>query len=317
MSQGMPVLIDCDPGYDDAVALMLAFGSGLEVLGVTTVAGNAAGADTYRNALKILSFIGAHVKVGRGADKPLLRDLVVAANVHGESGLGGPCLPESDLPEQQQSALDLITGAIESYPGKVTLIPTGPLTNVATVFLARPDLKEKIRSIVLMGGAAYEGNVTPAAEFNMHVDPEAARIVLQSGVPVAMIGLDATHQALIYPDEVEKLRSMGGAGKVAAELIDFSSSFHRKQGFPGNPVHDGLAVAAVIDPGVVSLESLYVDVELRGEITTGRTVMDFRGVTGKPANCQVALKVDRDRFIRMLFDAIASLNRTGTAGGCL
>lgn len=317
MSYGKPVLIDCDPGYDDAVALMLAFGSGLDVLGVTTVAGNAAGADTYRNALKILSFLGAQVKVGRGADKPLLRDLVVATNVHGESGLGGPCLPEPELPDQAQSALGLITGTIESCPGEVTLIPTGPLTNVATALLARPDLREKIRSIVLMGGAAYEGNVTPAAEFNMYVDPEAARIVLHSGVPVTMIGLDATHQTLIYPDEIEKLRSMGGAGKIAAELIDFSSPFHRKQGFSGNPVHDGLAVAAVVDPGVVSLESLYVDVELRGEITAGRTVMDFRGVTGKAPNCRVALKVDRDRFIRMLFEAMASLNRIGTAGGCL
>jgi len=304
----IPVLIDCDPGHDDAIALMLAFGSGkLDVLGVTTVAGNSTGANTYRNALKVLSFIGKNVEVGKGADKPILRPLTIADSVHGASGLDGPVLPEPKIQGSKRSAFDLIVDTLAKSPQKVTLIPTGPLTNIAIVLLAKPELKEKIEKIVLMGGAALEGNRTPAAEFNIYVDPEAARIVFESGVPLTMIGLDVTHKALIYPDEVEAMRNMGRVGKVAAELMDFYSIFYRQQGFLGNPIHDALAVAAALEPDIVSTRYLRVDVETSGEFTLGRTVVDLSKVTGKKPNCHVALGLDRDRFIKMVFEAIENL----------
>ncbi|HHW17534.1 MAG TPA: nucleoside hydrolase [Firmicutes bacterium] len=309
-SKRIPVLIDCDPGHDDAVALILAFGSQrLDVLGVSTVAGNSTGPNTYRNARKILSFIGADVEVAKGAEKPILRPLVIAPNVHGESGLDGPMLPEPEPKGPPRAAIDLITDTLLTFPGKVTLVPTGPLTNIAIALLARPQIKDKIDRIVLMGGAALEGNWTPAAEFNIYVDPEAARIVFESGVPITMIGLDVTHKALIYPDEVEALRKSGRVGRVVAELMDFYSIFYRQQGFKGNPIHDAVAVAAVFEPDIVTTRYLHVDIETSGEFTVGRTVVDFSGVTGKSPNCHVALGLDRERFIKLIFDAVNTLEK--------
>lgn len=310
----IPVLIDCDPGHDDAVALMLALGSGkLDVLGVTTVAGNSTGPNTYKNALKVLSFIGANVEVAKGADRPIMRPLTVAPNVHGKSGLDGLILPEPKIKGSARSAFDLISEILLKSSEKVTLIPTGPLTNIAIALLARPEIKKKIERIVLMGGAALEGNWTPAAEFNIYVDPEAARIVFESGVPITMIGLDVTHKALIYPDEIEAMRRQGRVGKVIAELMDFYSIFYQKeQGFKGNPIHDAVAVATVFAPDIVSTRHLHVDVETCGEFTLGRTVVDFTGVTGKEPNSDVALDIDRERFINMIFDAVNTLENGGS-----
>lgn len=310
MTGKIPVLIDCDPGHDDAIALMLAFGCGkLDVLGVTTVAGNGAGPDTYRNALRVLSVIGKSAEVAKGADRPILRPLVTAPNVHGGSGLDGPAPVEPTLKGSSRSAFELITGTLRSHDGKVVLIPTGPLTNIAIALLACPDIKRKIERIVLMGGAARESNWTPAAEFNIIVDPEAARIVFESGLPITMVGLDATHKALILPDEVASLRRTGPIGEFTGQLMDFYSLFYRSQGFAGNPVHDALAVAAVIEPGVVKTRHLHVDVETRGEFTLGRTVVDFGNVTGKAPNVDVALDVDRERFVGMVREAIENLER--------
>jgi len=307
----IPVIIDCDPGIDDAVALALAFGCGkLDVLGVTTVAGNSSGENTYRNARRFLSFIGADVEVARGADRPILRQLVTAPQVHGETGLGGLGEPEDEeLHASGRSAFDLITETLLSHPGKVTLVPVGPLTNIAIALLAKPEIKHKIEKIVLMGGAALEGNRTPAAEFNIYVDPEAARIVFESGVPITMIGLDVTHKALIYPDEIEALRKHGRIGKTVAELLDFYGVHYRKR-FEGNSIHDALAVAAVFEPDIVSTRHLNVCVETSGEFTLGRTVVDFRGVTGREPNCHVALGVDRERFIELIFNAVENLEQT-------
>jgi len=311
----IPVLIDCDPGIDDAVALTLAFGCGrLDVLGVATVAGNTTGENTYRNARKFLSFIGAEVEVARGADKPMLRPLVTAPDVHGKTGLGAIGETEdggagNDVTDTAgRSALDLITEILLNHPTKVTLIPVGPLTNIAIAFLARPEIKDRIEKIVLMGGAALEGNRTPAAEFNIYVDPEAARVVFDSGVPITMIGLDVTHQALIYPDEIEALRKLGLVGRIVAELMDFYGHHYRKR-FEGNPIHDALAVAAVFEPDIVSTRHVNVCVETSGEFTLGRTVVDFRGVTGREPNCDVALGVDRERFINLIFAAVQNLER--------
>ncbi|MGI6661747.1 MAG: nucleoside hydrolase [Bacillota bacterium] len=311
----IPVIIDCDPGIDDAVALALAFGCGkLDVLGVTTVAGNTTGENTYRNARRFLSFIGADVEVARGADKPILRPLITAPDVHGKAGLGGLSgaedsgMDDDDRDTSGRSALDLITETLLNHGEKVTLVPVGPLTNIAIALLARPEIKHKIERIVLMGGAALEGNRTPAAEFNIIADPEAARIVFESGVPITMVGLDVTHKALIYPDEIEALRKHGRIGMAIAELMDFYGVFYRKR-FEGNPVHDALAVAAVFESDIVSTRLLNVCVETSGEFTLGRTVVDFRGVTGRKPNCDVALGVDRERFINLIFDAVKTLEQ--------
>ncbi|MEW6106128.1 MAG: nucleoside hydrolase [Bacillota bacterium] len=305
----IPVLIDCDPGHDDAVALMLAFGCGaLDVLGVTVVAGNQTLPKTFKNALKVLSLIGADVEVAAGAERPILRSLTVAPNVHGETGLDGPTLPEPTLRGSSRSAFELITDTLRRAEKKVTLIPTGPLTNIAIALLACPDIKAKIERIVLMGGAAYGGNWTPAAEFNIYVDPEAARVVFEAGIPLTMIGLDVTHKALMLPDEVEAMRNSGKIGRVVAELMDFYSIFYReRQGFGGLPIHDACAVSAVFDPTIVTTKHLHVDIETHGEFTAGRTVVDFAGVTGKPANAAVALDIDRERFIGHLFRAVEAL----------
>lgn len=314
MTKKIPVLIDCDPGHDDAVALMLAFGSGkLDVRGVTAVAGNGTCPNTYKNALRVLSLIGANVEVAKGADAPILRPLVTAPNVHGESGLDGPAAKEPTLKGSSRSAVELIVDTLKKSSEKMILIPTGPLTNIAIAFLAYPEVKQKIERIVLMGGAARESNWTPAAEFNIYVDPEAARIVFESGIPITMIGLDVTHKALIFPDEVERLRKTGPIGAYIGELMDFYSVFYRSQGFKGNPIHDALAVAAVFKPDIVATKYLHVDVETHGEFTLGRTVVDFGGVTGKPANCDVAVDVDRDTFIKMIFDAVETLEKGGPA----
>jgi pyrimidine-specific ribonucleoside hydrolase len=310
----IPVIIDCDPGHDDAVALMLAFGSGkLDVLGVTTVAGNGSGKDTYRNALGILSVIGVDAEVARGADRPILRELVTAPSVHGDSGLDGPLMPEPSLKGSDRSAVELISSVLRQFPGKVTLVPTGPLTNIAIAFLAFPEIKEKVERIVLMGGAAKESNWTPAAEFNIFVDPEAARIVFRSGVPLTMIGLDATHKALIYPHEVDAIRGGGPVGSFVGDLMDFFSIFYRSKGFEGNPVHDALAVAAVFEPDIVKTVDAHVDVETTGELTLGRTVVDFGGVTGKEPNASVAMDVDRERFVILVTEAIRNLEKGGGA----
>ncbi len=314
MTKKIPVLIDCDPGHDDAVALMLAFGCGkLDVLGVTTVAGNGTCPNTYKNALRVLSVIGKTAEVAKGAERPILRPLVTAPNVHGSSGMDGPAAKEPTLKGSSRTAFELITQTLKKAKEKVILIPTGPLTNIAIALLACPEIKDKIERIVLMGGAARESNWTPAAEFNIVVDPEAARIVFESGIPITMIGLDVTHKALIFPDEVFALRKTGPIGEYIGELMDFYSIFYRSQGFPGNPIHDALAVATVFEPDIVQAKYLHVDIETHGEFTLGRTVVDFGGVTGKAPNVDVALDVDRERFIALIRSAVETLEKGGPA----
>lgn len=308
-SAKIPVLIDCDPGHDDAIALMLAIGSNrLDVLGVTTVAGNGTGANTYRNARKVLSALGADIPVAKGSDRPLLRELVTAPSVHGASGLDGPLLPEVREDGKPVEAIDLITGVLSGQDdGRITWIAIGPLTNVAIALLARPHLKDNLERIVIMGGSTGAGNWTPSAEFNIHVDPEAAKVVFDSGVPLTMIGLDVTHKALVYPDEVDRMRISGRIGKLAAELLDFYSIFYGGKGFKGNPIHDAVAVAHVIDGSLVTTRRARVDVETHGEFTSGRTVTDFSPEAPEKANCDVGLDIDRESFVELLYAAIRDL----------
>ena len=306
----IPVLLDCDPGHDDALAITLALARPeLNVLGITTVGGNAPLAETTRNTLRILALLGRpDVPVAAGLAQPLARPLAMAAEVHGATGLDGADLPEPASSVRPEGALAFLRATLEAAPEPVTLIPTGPLTNIAALLLAHPDVTPKIAHICLMGGAMREGNWTPAAEFNVWVDPEAARIVFRSGLPITMVGLDATHQALFREPDVERLRALGTpVARVFADLIGFFARFHRERyGWDGSPIHDAVAVAHVAVPGLVRTERYHVDVETTGEITRGRTVVDSRGVAGPPKNADVALDIDRDRFVELLIEAVAA-----------
>jgi inosine-uridine nucleoside N-ribohydrolase len=299
-----PVVLDCDPGHDDAIAILLALASPeLDVLGITTVAGNQTIEKTTRNAQIVLALAGrGDVPVARGAAKPLVRDLRTAPNVHGETGLDGP----TDLPEPSNSLLQSPAWEFlreQLRPG-VVLVPTGPLTNVATALEqdARPE------RIVWMGGAVGEGNVTPAAEFNAYVDPDAAARVFGADADLTMVGLDVTHKALFTRAHGELLREAGRAGRFVAELSDFFQAFHeRSYNFDGSPIHDAMAVAHVIDPTLLTTRRANVAVETRSELCDGRTVVDLRGVSGREPNAEVGVDVDADRFLELLVSRIASL----------
>jgi inosine-uridine nucleoside N-ribohydrolase len=302
-----PIVIDCDPGHDDAIAILLALASPeVELRGVTTVAGNQTLEKTTRNALKVLELAGrTDVPVAAGADRPLRRNLRTAAHVHGESGLEGPDLPDPTARPVEAHAADLLAELIE--PG-VVLVPTGPLTNVALLLERHPDVAERLDRIVWMGGAIAEGNITPAAEFNAFVDPEAAAAVFGSGIPVTMIGLDVTHMALFTPEHADRLRGTGKAGRVVAELSDFFQQFHeRRYGFHGSPIHDALAVADVIDPTLVTRLQCNVEIETASQYCDGRTVVDRWLVTDGPRNAHVGIDVDAARFLELLVGRISTL----------
>jgi pyrimidine-specific ribonucleoside hydrolase len=303
----IPIVIDCDPGHDDAFAIMLAVASPeVELRAVTTVAGNQTLDKTTANALKVLELIGRpDIPVAAGADKPLTRALRTAADVHGESGLDGPDLPDPTTSVVDADAVELLNESIE--PG-VVLVPTGPLTNVALLLQRHPDVKERLERIVWMGGAASEGNITPAAEFNAFVDPEAAAFVFGSEIPVTMIGLDITHKALFTAEHAEQLRGTGPAGKAVAEMADFFLVFHRQRyRFDGAPIHDAMAVAHVIDPTLVETVNCNVEIETESQYCDGRTVVDIWHVTDGALNSHVGVDVDAPRFLELLVSRIASL----------
>jgi inosine-uridine nucleoside N-ribohydrolase len=304
------VILDCDPGHDDAIALLLALASPeLNLLGVTTVSGNQTLEKTTANALRVLDHVGRDaVPVAAGADRPLVRDRHVAAEVHGETGLDGPDLPPPSRPAGPAHAVDWIATRLLAHPRAVTVVPTGPLTNIA-LFLARyPGLASRVERIVLMGGAIGEGNVTPAAEFNIWADPEAAHRVFTSGIELTMVGLDVTHRALLRPVDVDRLRAAGVAGKLVADLFDFYVGFHRRRyGWEGAPVHDAVAMAHVIDDTVLSTEQVGVIVDTGPELSRGRTHADLSGLSDWERNCHVALGIDSDRFRELLITRISSL----------
>ncbi len=305
------VILDCDPGHDDAIALLLALASPeINLLGVTTVAGNQTLEKTTANAIRVLDHVDrSDVSVAAGAPRPLVREPRTAGEVHGETGLDGPDLPgPSRLPEPMH-AIDWIAQAVAESPEPVTLVPTGPLTNIA-LFMARyPGLESQLERIVLMGGAIGEGNTTPAAEFNIWVDPEAAQRVFQSGVDVTMVGLDVTHQALMTPAHAERLAAAGTAGKLVADLYTFYSRFHqRRYGWDGAPVHDAVAMAHVIDGTLLTTHHCGALVDTGPEPSRGRTHVDLRGNMGWEPNCHAAVGIDADRFLEFL---IARIGRLG------
>jgi len=304
------IILDSDPGHDDAIALLLALASPeLNLLGVTTVSGNQTLEKTTANAIRVLDHVGrGEVSVAAGADRPLVRERHVAAEVHGETGLDGPDLPPPARAAEQAHAVDWIAMTLLARPHAVTLVPTGPLTNIA-LFLARyPELAVRIERIVLMGGAIGEGNVTPAAEFNIWADPEAAHRVFTSGIELTMVGLDVTHRALLRPTDVDRLRTAGKAGKLVADLFDFYVGFHRRRyGWDGAPVHDAVAVAHVIDGTLLRTDHVGVIVDTGPELSRGRTHADLSGLSDWERNCHAAVGIDPDRFRELLITRISSL----------
>ncbi|WP_368204858.1 pyrimidine-specific ribonucleoside hydrolase RihA [Aeromonas sp. s5] len=301
----LPVILDCDPGHDDAIALILALASPeLKVLAVTTSAGNQTPDKTLNNALRILTLLGRDdIPVAAGASKPLARELIIADNVHGESGLDGPKLPDPAFAPVAMTALELMASCLRESPEPVTLVPTGPLTNIALLLAAHPELKSKIARIVLMGGAAGAGNWTPAAEFNIYVDPEAADMVFKSGLPITMCGLDVTHEAQVMDEDIERVRAITNpVAQCVAGLLDFFMIYHRdpKWGFAGAPLHDPCTIAWLLAPALFHGIECRVDIETGGTHTSGMTVVDRYGLTGKPANALVLLGLDRAGFIDLL-----------------
>jgi inosine-uridine nucleoside N-ribohydrolase len=297
------VILDCDPGHDDAIALLLALASPeIELVGVTTVHGNQTLDKTTDNALRVLALVGREdVPVAAGADRPLVRDLHVAAHVHGETGLDGPALPDRASDPVEQHAVDFLA---EKVTPETVLVPVGPLTNVALA------LERGIRParIVLMGGAVAEGNMTPAAEFNIWADPEAAQRVFHSGIDVTMIGLDVTHAALLTPAWAERFRAAGRVGTFVAELVEFFKRYHaRTYGWDGAPIHDAVALAHVFRPDLVTTEYVNVEVETESELTRGRTVADRWKRTDREPNAHVGVAIDGDAFLGLLLERIATL----------
>lgn len=308
------IIIDTDPGQDDAVAILLALASPeLDVLGVTAVAGNVPLKLTEKNALKICELAGRRdVKVFSGAIRPLVRPLVTAEHVHGKTGLDGPDLPEPTMTLREQHAVDFIVETLmREEPGTVTLCPLGPLTNVALALIREPKIAPRIKEIVLMGGGFFEGgNVTPAAEFNIYVDPHAADVVFRSGVPIVVMPLDVTHKALTTAKRVEAFRRMGSkVGDATAALLDFFERFdEEKYGTDGGPLHDPCVIAYLLKPELFKGRHCNVSVETASDLTMGMTVIDWWGVTDRAKNATVMRDIDADGFFALLTERLGRLS---------
>lgn len=309
----VPVILDCDPGHDDAFNILLAAANpAIELLAITTVAGNQTLEKTTRNARRVCSAAGIRgVPIAAGRDRPLHGPRRIAEDIHGESGLDGPgfAAGEPDVPLDPRNALALVRDTLLARPEPVTLVPTGPLTNIAVLLLAHPELAGRIERIVLMGGSTERGNTTPAAEFNILCDPEAADIVFRSGLPVTMFGLNATHQVRATPEVVARIAALSTplSGLCVDLLTYFASTYREVFGFDAPPLHDPLTVAHLIDPTLVGLARAAVAVELTGTHTRGATVVDLHGVTGRPADVEVGMEVDTDRFWDLIVDAVRVL----------
>ncbi|RCG24831.1 nucleoside hydrolase [Streptomyces diacarni] len=303
------IILDCDPGHDDAIAMLLAHGNpDVELVAVTTVVGNQTLEKVTRNALSVARIAGiTGVPFAAGCPRPLVRNVETALEIHGESGLDGPLLPEPRLELDRRHAVDLIIDTVMAHePGEITLVPTAGLTNIALAVRKEPRIASRVREVVLMGGGYHQGNWSAVAEFNIIIDPEAAHIVFNESWPVTMVGLDLTHQALATPDVVERIAGVGTRpARFVGELLDFFGATYREaQGFAHPPVHDPCAVAYVIDPDVMTVRKAPVDIELSGGLTLGMTVTDLRAPAPDDCHTQVAVELDRDRFWGLVVDAL-------------
>lgn len=303
------IILDCDPGHDDAIALLLAHGNPeIELLAVTTVHGNQTLEKVTRNALGVATVAGiTGVPFAAGATRPLVRVAEVAESIHGDSGLDGPELPEPAIEPDPRHAVDLIVDTIMSHePGTVTLVPTGALTNIALAVRKEPRIVERVREVVLMGGGYHVGNWSAAAEFNIVIDPEAAHIVFNEPWRLTMVGLDLTHQALATPDVVKRIAGIGTEpARFVVELLEFfGRTYFEAQGFEHPPVHDPCAVALVIDPTVMDVVRVPLDVELTGTLTLGMTVADFRAPAPEDCTTYAATDLNREKFWNLIVDAV-------------
>lgn len=303
------IILDCDPGHDDAIAMLLAHGNpDVELVAVTTVVGNQSLEKVTRNALSVARIANiTGVPFAAGCPRPLVRTVETAAGIHGESGIDGPAMPEPTLALDPRHAVDLIIDTVMAHePGEITLVPTAGLTNIALAVRKEPRIAQRVREVVLMGGGYHTGNWSPVAEFNIKIDPEAAHIVFNESWPVTMVGLDLTHQALATPQVVDRIARVGtGPATFVNELLDFFGAMYLKeQGFEHPPVHDPCAVAYVIDPTVMTVRKAPVDIELTGHLTLGMTVTDLRAPAPDDCHTQVAVTLDHQRFWDLIVDAL-------------
>lgn len=317
MSNGrskIPVILDGDPGHDDAIAWMLAFArEELDIRGVVSVSGNVSLEKTTRNMLRLMALLGVRgIPFASGSARPLCGEPFSASSVHGQSGLDGPAMPEPEVELSTLGGVELTAKLLRESAEALTLVPTGPLTNIAALLLAHPELKPKIAHISLMGGGMLTGNWTPAAEFNIMVDPEAAKIVFESGIPITMAGLDATEKAYLTPEDFERVRRVGGrVAEVTAGLLEFFYRFHKEFGYPGAPVHDPVAIVALIKPEILQTRDLYVQIETSGEYCRGATIGDFFGKAGQPPNARVIMGINRQDYADLIVDAVKSYSGRG------
>ncbi len=307
MTEKRAIILDGDPGHDDAIAWMLAKANdALEILAVTTVCGNQTIEKVSYNARRICTLFGIDAPIAKGRSTPLVGEAMNAPSVHGESGLDGPVLPEPTMELSELGSVALMAKVLCESDKKVTIISTGPLTNTAALLLTHPELKEKLECISIMGGGIAFGNWTPAAEFNILVDPEAAKVVFESGVPILMCGLDVTEKALIMPEDFEAVRAVGGkVSEIIADWLEFFYRFHRDIGYEGAPMHDPCAVAVLLKPELFDLREMCVEIETKGEYCRGMTIGNPQA---KP-NAKVAMGIDRKAFVQMLIDAVKTYRR--------
>jgi pyrimidine-specific ribonucleoside hydrolase len=278
----------------------------LEILACTSVSGNQSIEKTSINARRVMTLLGIDAPFAMGREEPLHGEPIHAGNIHGETGLDGPALPQPKIEAEPLSAVELMAKTISASSNPVTIVATGPLTNVGALLILHPELKPKIAHISIMGGGLAFGNWTPAAEFNILVDPEAADVVFKSGVPLTMAGLDVTLKALVFPEDFERIRALGNPiAVVVAEWLDFFYNFHRSIGYAGAPVHDAVAVAALIKPEILTVKDYYVQVEISGDFCRGATVADHYGFSHQPPNTHALVDIDREGFIDLLAEAAA------------
>lgn len=303
------IILDCDPGHDDALAMMLAIANPeIDLLAVTTSAGNQTPEKTLNNAMRLLTLMHhQEIPVAGGNRTPLLKPLETAGNVHGKTGLDGADLPNPDFEVQPLTAIELIAKTLRESNTPVTLVVTGPMTNAALFLRVYPELKDKIERIVYMGGAMGLGNWTPSVEFNIYVDPEAAKIVMNAGIPLVMAPLNVTHKAQILKPEIDEIGKIDNPVAHAFNgLLNFFEIYHEnpKWGFKGAPLHDPCTITWLIHPEWFKTEQMNVDVETEGELTRGETVCDYYELTGKSKNTEVLLDIDREAFIRFIEDSL-------------
>ena len=308
-----PIILDGDPGHDDAIAMVLAaaFTDKLKIKAITAVGGNQTLAKTTLNYRKMATLLNlTDVPIAAGLDKPLQADLVIAPNFHGESGLDGPKLPDPKVELCGLSAVELMAKVLRESDEKVTIVSTGPQTNVGALLLAHPELKEKIECVSIMGGGLVHGNWNSSAEFNILVDPEACDVLFKSGVPVIMSGLDVTEKAMIYPNEWEEIRKIDNpVAKTVAGLLDFFFIHLHELGFDGATMYDPCAVVALTHPEVFTSKDLYVQIDTQGEYTRGATVPDNFGLLKMKPNCKCLLDVDREKFVQIMIEACKNFSK--------